>query len=157
MIDLLKLNKTIQYSLILSITAFLLVFSACEKDEDSVFTADFTYEYIDDNHVKFENKSDGDYYSMMWDFGNGVADTTTDKKETYTIYYPVAGDFNVSLKLLNYTGNSETTAQVVPITKTDLLVSFAMQTDPLIPNYVLLTNTSEGEFDSFRWLYRSYI
>src|SRR6056297_2901204 len=103
------LKRTIIKNMLKVIMVFsLFIFSFCEEnDSDAGFNADFSYEFIDDNHVQFVNESEGEYYSLMWDFGNEQADTTTDKKKNYTIYYPVEGDYEVSLKLLNYSGKTE--------------------------------------------------
>ncbi|HKL07822.1 MAG TPA: family 16 glycosylhydrolase [Bacteroidales bacterium] len=132
------------------------IFSSCEENNsEDGFSADFTYEFIDDNHVHFVNASDGEYYSLMWDFGNEEADTTTDKKKTYTIYYPVEGDYEVSLKLLNYSGETKTVNKSINVPTTDFIISFTAEVDNNNPNYVLLTNTSIGEYDSFKWVYRN--
>lgn len=132
---------------------FLFTFLGCDKNEEVGFTANFTYEYIDDNHVLYENTSEGEYYSMIWDFGNGNADTTTDKKKSYEVYYPEVGDYDVSLKLMNYTGGKETSSQTISITNNDLVVQFTVEPNSDNPNYVILTNTTLGEYDSFKWIY----
>jgi hypothetical protein len=68
--------------------AFLITFTACEKDNDDDFKADFSFEYAENNHVLFTNLSEGEYYWMMWDYGNGIYDTTADKKEVFDVYFP---------------------------------------------------------------------
>lgn len=148
-------NKYLGLTLILSIFSLILVFSACDKKDDEIgFKADFNYEYKDDNHVKFENISEGEYYSMVWDFGNGESDTTTNKNQTYQIYYPVAGDYDVSLKIFNYTGGSTIVTKTINIANTELQLSFTSNIDAANPNYVLLTNTTTGNLDSFKWKFR---
>ena len=124
-----------------------------KKDSEAGFTADFSFEFLDDNHVKFENLSQGEYYSLIWNFGNEAADTTTDKKKIYQIYYPSVGDYEVSLKLTNYTGENKSVTKTVSIATNDLVVSFTAQILGTNPNEVLLTNTTEGQYDSFKWLY----
>lgn len=146
-----------QFLPIIIILIFSLQFSACNKDTDDEFTANFSFEYLDGNNVRFENQSTGNYYSITWDFGNGETETTTDKKKTYTIYYPVAGDYEVSIRANGYTGGSQTSNKNVAIANTDFLLSFTAEIDPLEPNYVNLTNTSQGEFESFQWVYRDTI
>ncbi len=133
--------------------AFLITLLGCEKDNDDDFSADFSFEYKDDNLVSFTNLSGGEYYWMMWDFGNGIYDTTDNKKMTYDIYYPEAGDFSASLKVMNYTGSTQTATKTVSIANSNLIISFAAEIDPDAPNYVLLKNTSQGSVDSFKWLY----
>lgn len=141
--------------LTLSFIVIALVFFGCTKNNEDSFTADFSFEYNDDNHVKFVNKSVGEYYALMWDFGNNQADTTLDKTKDQVVYYPTAGNYEVSLKLLNFTGVTETAKKTVVITNTELSVSFTAEIDPDNPNQVILKNTSEGEYDSFKWLYRN--
>jgi len=143
-----------QLSIGLVVIFILVVFSGCKKDDDDEFTANFKYEFKDDNHVEYTNQSEGEYYSITWDFGNGESETTTDKKKVYTIYYPVAGDYEVSLKANGYSGGNQTTKKTVNIAKTDLVVSFTADIDVANPNYVNLKNTTQGTYDSFKWLYR---
>ncbi len=151
------LKRTIIKNMLKVIMVFsLFIFSFCEEnDSDAGFNADFSYEFIDDNHVQFVNESEGEYYSLMWDFGNEQADTTTDKKKNYTIYYPVEGDYEVSLKLLNYSGKTEKVSKTINVQTTDFIISFTAEVDNNNPNYVHLTNTSIGEYDSFKWVYRN--
>lgn len=155
-----KLNKLMSpnkfiLTTILSIIFFLFVFPSCNKNNQVPdFKADFSYIFINANHVQFTNESEGEYYSLTWDFGNGETHTTTDKKETFEIYYPDAGDYEVSLKLTNYTGQYETAKKTISIATSDLLLSFTAVIDPLNPNVVQLKNTSVGEYDSFKWIYR---
>jgi hypothetical protein len=111
----------------------------------------------DGNHVQFTNKSEGEYYSLIWDFGNGMSDTTTDKKQTYQIYYPEAGTFEASLRIMDYTGNSKTATKTITIATTDLVLSFTADIQPSNPNYVQLTNTTTGEYDSFKWFFRTEV
>jgi len=60
--------------------------TGCEKENASDFMADFSYEFLDDNHVRFTNKSEGEYYSLFWDFGNGDTLSTTDKSKKPEVY-----------------------------------------------------------------------
>jgi beta-glucanase (GH16 family) len=136
---------------------FLPVFfiTSCEKDSERSFSADFSYEFKDINRVEFKNESTGEYYSITWDFGIGDPETTTDKNKNFVIYYPNAGEYEVSLKVLDYTGNTKTATQTLVIEVTDLLVSFTVGIDPSSPNLVSLKNTTEGDYDSFSWIYRN--
>ncbi len=136
---------------------FLFTFLGCDKKDEADFTADFSFEFKDDNHVVFQNISVGEYYSMIWNFGNGNTDTTTNKKESFEIYYPVAGDYDVSLSLLDYTGNSKSVKKTISIVSTDFILSFNTIVDPEFPNYVTLTNTSLGTFNSFSWHFRDMV
>ncbi|NPD47508.1 MULTISPECIES: family 16 glycosylhydrolase [unclassified Lentimicrobium] len=137
-----------------------LIFMSCDKKEESDFTAGFTFDYINDNTVYFNNTSSGEYYSLTWDFGNGDIITTTDKKESFQIHYALKGDYTVSLKVLNYNGTTKTASDIIVIDNSNLPnlnASFTATPTQSNPNYVLLTNTTEGEFDSFKWLYRDQI
>jgi beta-glucanase (GH16 family) len=130
----------------------------CEKNgDDTGFKAEFSYTFQDDNHVQFVNESEGEYYSLIWDFGNNERDTTTDKKKNYLVYYPVAGDYEVSLRLMDYSGNSRSASKTIKIEVTDLAVSFTTEIDPVNQNIVILKNTTQGQYDSFKWLYRSRV
>lgn len=137
--------------------SFLLFSLGCDQNnDDQDFTPGFSFSFSDENHVQFVNESVGEYYSLVWDFGNGERDTTTDKKKSYLVYYPLAGDYDVSLRLMDYSGNSASVAKKVTIATTDLQVSFSAEPDPAGPNYFLLKNTTQGEYDSFRWKYRHW-
>lgn len=144
-----------RWTSLLIVLSILLLNVSCEDDSGIGFTADFSYELIDDNHITFINNSDGEYFSLEWDFANGETATTTDKKKTFTIYYPQAGDYNVVLSVLDYSGNRESVSKVVSIVKTDLVVSFTADVDGSNPNYVNLVNTTIGDYDSFKWIYRN--
>lgn len=143
-------------TLTLLFLTYLFVQTGCDKNKEPDYNSDFSYEFVDDNHVQFTNESTGEYYFLTWDFGNGVTDTITDKKQTYTIYYPQAGDYEVSLRLTNYYGSNKTTKKTVKVASDDLdiTVSFTAEIDHLNPNYVNLVNTTVGNYDSFKWLYR---
>lgn len=148
-------NGNFRFTLLSSIIVFTVVLLSCKKDQEAEFTADFSFDYLDNNYVQFKNQSQGEYYSMIWNYGNGQADTTTDKKVSPVIYYPQAGEYQVSLRLTNYTGSSESVSKTINIANDDLLLSFSVDIDPVNPNYVKLTNTTQGIYDSFIWLYRN--
>ncbi len=140
---------------LLLVTIYLVTAAACKKEEENKeFKADFTFSFKDDNHVIFENASEGEYDLLIWDFGNGESDTTTDKNKSYEIYYPIAEDYSVSLKLGNSSGNTRLAKKTVTITSSDIVVSFTAEVNPSNPNEVLLENTTNGDFDSSSWLYR---
>jgi beta-glucanase (GH16 family) len=151
----LNAKRNLRFSLATLVVIVLFIFSGCKKEEESSFTADFSFEYLDDNYVQFNNQSEGEYYSMIWNFGNGQADTTTDKKKIHVIYYPEAGNYQVSLKLTNYTGGSESVSKTINIANNSLILSFTADIDPINPNYVQLINTTQGDYDSFKWFYRN--
>lgn len=135
---------------------FTMVFFSCSKEEESDFAVNFNTEYLDDNTVVYSNASSGEYYSLTWDFGNGDIISTTNKKETFQIFYALKGDYQVSLKALDYSGNTKTSSQTVSISQsviTDLEPDFTAVPNTGNPNYILLSNITEGEYDSFKWIY----
>lgn len=135
---------------------FVMLFISCDKEEESNFTASFNHEFINDNTVRYTNTSTGEYYSLTWNFGNGDEVTTTDKNQTYQIHYPLKGDYNVSLKVLDYGGATKTQSKTINIANSDLPeleASFTATPTQSNPNYVLLKNTTEGDYDSFKWIY----
>ncbi|NQU54148.1 MAG: family 16 glycosylhydrolase [Bacteroidetes bacterium] len=132
------------------------LFAACGEDEpEIIFTADFNSEFIDENHVRFVNQSEGEYYLLDWDFGNGETASNTDKTKVYEMYYPQAGTYTAKLTVIDFEGKRETFTEDISITKDDLVVSFTAGVDATNPNNVNLVNTSVGDFDSFKWIYRS--
>ena len=145
------------FKIIFPFAAALMFFSitSCDKDDDVLgFSADFSYEMVDENHVSVQNQSTGEYYWLVWDFGNGTTDTTDNKEETYDVYYSTSGDYEITLTLTNYYGDQKSASKSVSITNDDLVVDFTAEIDTATPNYVLLTNTSIGVFESFKWKYR---
>lgn len=104
---------------------FLLIFclfQACSSggDSDTDFVVDFSYHVgQDDNHVLFTNETTGEYYSMFWDFGNNRTETTASKTKTYEVYYPKAGDYDVSLKVTDNSGNSSVKTKTINIAQDD--------------------------------------
>lgn len=147
-----------KFRLTISLLAILLtgILFSCNKEEESNFTANFSFEYIDDNTILYTNTSSGEYYSLTWDFGNGEVVTTTDKKETFQINYPERGDYPVKLKVLDYGGATKTITQFINIAITTLpniVAQFTASPNEGNPNYILLSNTTEGDYDSFKWVY----
>ncbi len=142
------------FSNMFAIILFLL-FTGCGKEStETSFSADFNYEFIDDNNVRFTNNSEGEYYTLNWDFANGETTSNTQKTKVYTIYYPQAGEYNVSLVLLDFDGNKNSVSKKVTITKDDLVVAFTATADATNPNKINLVNTSVGDISSFKWLFR---
>ena len=134
----------------------VILFISCDtRESDLAFKINFSCEFIDDNNIRFINESEGDYYSMFWDFGNGESVVTMDKMESFEIYYPEAGEYDVELKVRDNSGNEKTLVETINISNTDLLLSFSAEIDPSNLNYVNLENTTVGEFDSSIWIYRN--
>ncbi|WP_321370447.1 family 16 glycosylhydrolase [uncultured Draconibacterium sp.] len=141
--------------------AFLILMAplnGCSEDgTDAGFTADFSYSFIDDNNVRFTNESQGDYLRLNWNFGNGETESTTSKTQSYDVYYPVAGDYDVNLLVMGLEGEQKSTSKKVNIETTDFAISFTAEPDATNPNRINLENTSEGDYDSFQWEFRNKI
>lgn len=147
-----SINKL--FSLILVILIHSI--SSCNSTEPEVETFEpaFSYEFIDDNNVRFSNNSTGEYDLLFWDFGNDESESTRNKTEKFDVYYPEAGDYNVSLTVTGLDRTQKSTSKNINISKTDFSVAFQLNVDGSNPNYIQLKNTSEGEYDSFKWVYR---
>lgn len=137
----------------LLVAMFILGIHSCKKDDDADFKPDFSFEFVNENLVQFTNLSTGDYYWMVWDFGNGVTDTIIDKSINPQMFYSLAGSYEVTLQLTNFSGASKSVAKTVNIANDDLQVDFTAEIDPANPNYVMLKNTTMGQYDSFVWKY----
>ncbi len=155
MASILNMNRVIQLIMATSL-GLVLFLVACGKDEpDAGITVDFSYEFMDENNVHFTNQSEGDYYLLDWDFGNGRTESNTSKTKSYDVYYPHAGTYTVALEIIDFDGNREAVSKPVNITKDDLIVAFTATPDAENPNRINLANTSEGTYDSFTWVFRN--
>ncbi len=143
----------------MALISLIIPFAGCgEEDEPAAaFEVDFSYSFLDDNNVRFSNTSEGEYHIMNWDFGNGRTESTTTKSQSYDVYYPEAGDYDVNLTVLGLDGDRKSATKSVNIASTDFSISFTAEPDGADPNYVNLENTSMGDFDAFRWVYRNKI
>ncbi|NQU88072.1 MAG: family 16 glycosylhydrolase [Mariniphaga sp.] len=150
------MKRILKIKIFISSFFLIFLFGNCEKTETGL-TADFTFSFTDENHVEFVNNSDGNYNSMQWDFGNGETAATLDKNETFTIYYPQAGEYNVLLTITNGDGESRKAIKSVSISKDDIVLAFTAEPDPSNSNKINLENKTVGEYDSFKWLYRHKI
>jgi len=96
------------------------MFWACSSADESQLVADFTYtKGQSDNHLVFSNHSEGDYYSIFWDFGNGEEESTTNKSKTFEVYFPKAGEYSVQLTIKDDNGNSAQQTKTVTIAQDD--------------------------------------
>jgi beta-glucanase (GH16 family) len=150
-----EMKKTLR--MFLSVTAaFLLplfISKACENSGmDPELQAYFSYSYLEGNIVQFVNQSIGDPYSAHWDFGNGNERTTNEPSEIFEVYYPEAADYEVSLSVFDGSGYSDSLTRTIRIESSDLLVAFTAVNDLTNTNYVDLSNTTEGDYDSLRWV-----
>ncbi len=144
------------WPILVAFLIFIAPVNGCgEEGTDESFSAGFSYSFLDDNNVRFTNESEGEYLRLNWDFGNGQTESTTSKTESFDIYYPVSGDYEVTLGVNSLNGEHKSVSKTVAVTKTDFAVDFSANIDDENPNYVNLENTSVGSYDSFKWLYRS--
>jgi len=150
-IQLSKLN--FGFTLASFLIVMLVVILGCKKDEHAEFSSGFSYERVNENYVAFINGSTGEYFSLTYEFGDDKSETTSNQKEPVYHYYPEAGDYQITLKTLNYYGEVKSSSQSINVATTDLLLSFTAEVDQYKPNYVNLTNTTQGTGDSFKWLY----
>lgn len=133
----------------------MMLAGSCKDNSTPAFTADFNFSFNDDNHVVFTNNSTGEYYALQWDFGNGETAETTDKSKSFTVYYPEAGEYQVTLTVQNYTGDTQTATKTVTIAHSDLVLSFTAEPVSGNANQIHLVNTSIGDYSSFSWIYRN--
>jgi beta-glucanase (GH16 family) len=151
-----RARKTTRFLYFLMVVGFIFPSSACSDDAEEInFEVDFSYELIDDNHVRIVNQSAGEYYLLDWDFGNGETEANAQKSKAYEIYYPLAGDYEVTLTIVGMEGDRKSTSQKVTIDQSDLVLSFTADIDASNPNSVSLENTSVGNYDSFKWIFRN--
>lgn len=150
-----EVKKITNYNPLILLLLCLLFLSGCKDEALPGFTPDFSYSFTDDNNVRFINQSEGEYHILDWDFGNGETATTTDKNKQHEIYYPEAGGYIVTLTVIGSDGERKPVSKTIVITKNDFIISFNATIDISKPNYVNLQNTSIGDFDSFKWIYRN--
>ena len=129
-------------------------FGSCQKEDDEAFKADFEYEFIDENRVVFTNTSEGNYNSLVWNFGNGEKITTQDKNKSHEVFYPKSGEYNVDLNIYNDVGENNKIRKTVSIENDVVEVSFTAEPDAENQNLYHLTNTTTGGYDSIRWQFR---
>ena len=105
------------HTFILFVFGILLLLPSCEKETKESFTVDFSFEYVDDNRVKFVNLSEGEYYSLDWDFANG--ETLIQQIKAKHILFIILKRVitNVTLTVLDYTGNKKTMLKPLALPK----------------------------------------
>lgn len=131
----------------------ILAIAACEKDDTPDFNPDFSFENVDDNHVKFTNNSSGQYFWIIYDYDNGTYDSLTDKNAQPVAYFPAAGSYDVTMTLINSYGSSKSVTKTVSISNDDLNVDFTVENYDVYPNFVQITNTTTGIYEFFTWSY----
>jgi beta-glucanase (GH16 family) len=152
------IKKNISNRFLIITTFLLLMFiilgvQGCKKESEPDFTVDFSYEYVNDNQVRFINNSQGDYFWLVWDYGNGATDSITDKNAQPEVFYSLAGEYQVTLEVTNSLGNSKSVTKSVSITNDNLVVDFTLTPTQSNPNYIVLKNTTLGQYSSSAWKY----
>ena len=99
--------------------------------------------------VVFTNTSTGDYTDSVWDFGDGITDTTTHP----THQYGAAGVYTVSLFVSGPGGSDALTrTDYITVTAIPVLADFVgAPTSGVAPLSVVFTNTSSGDYDTSQW------
>lgn len=122
-------------------------------DFSNVLTASFISDSLScssDDPLHFINTSGGTYDTILWDFGDGTTDTTTDGHH----FYASEGFYTVTLTLSDTLGCVNTYADSFNVVLDDLEASYDLDyltgaSCPPIP--IQLTNTSSADASSFYW------
>lgn len=151
------LRSTLNVNFLLSIL-FLTVLLSCQKsDDEETYMPDFTFteDVNDANKIVFSNTSTGSYLFMQWDFGNGeVSKKERPNTNDQTVFYSEKGDYDVQLTLWgldNKLSNNKIASQIISIDQDVFVADFTCTIDGAKPNYVTLTNTSQGDYDAISW------
>lgn len=132
---------------------------SCQKESYPEFTPAFTYTASgeDPNTLRFVNTTLGEHAYQQWDFGNGEQTSRqAANKLTYSVLYPVKGDYPVTLTIWGLSGKEDDKKS---ITKTVSIQYSAPEADfeyeilPASPNLVKLTDISAGDYDNITWTY----
>lgn len=128
------------YFKLLGVFAILLAFASCDPYMDDnpassinlppeTSEMDFSINQSDDFHytVKLESPTMSGIYSVAFNLGNG----TTVKKETAEAYYPLPGDYTITMTITT-NGGSASISKTLTTDKTD----YSIFTDP---TYIALT------------------
>jgi len=149
------------FSLITLFTLFIcmpgVLLLSCEKEPYPDFTPDFSYNISEDdpNTLRYINTTSGEHGYMQWDFGNGeTTNRQPANKLTYSVFYPLKGDYQVTLTIWGKSGNED---DKKIITKTVSVQYSAPEADfeyeilEASPNMLKLTDSSTGDYDSVTW------
>ena len=139
---------------------FVSTFLSCSKsDDDETYTPDFTFteDVNDANKIVFSNTSTGSYLFMQWDFGNGeISEKVRASTKDYTIFYSEKGDYQVQLTLWgpdNVLSNNKNVTKTVSIAQDVFVADFTYTINEAKPNFVILNNTTTGDYDHISWRY----
>ncbi|MEE4214718.1 MAG: family 16 glycosylhydrolase [Bacteroidales bacterium] len=130
---------------------------SCQKETYPVFTPDFSYSVSDDdpNVLRFVNTTTGEHAYMQWDFGNGeTTNRQPANKLTYSVFYPLKGDYPVTLTIWGKSGNEDDKKEISKIVSVDYSApdpDFDYEILGASPNLLKLTDVSTGDYDSISW------
>ncbi len=145
------------FTLIVSLQGVLLL--SCQKETYSEFTPDFSYEVSeeDPNILRFVNTTSGDQGFMQWDFGNGEQTKRQPANRlTYSIFYPVRGEYPVTLTIWGTSGNDDDKKSVTKTVSIEYSApdpDFEYEIISGYPNLLKLTDVSTGDYESITWRY----
>jgi len=151
------------FSLIVFYTLFISLpgvgLMSCQKESYPEFTPDFSYDISDEdpNVLRFVNTTPEEHGYMQWDFGNGEqTNRQPANKLTYTVFYPLKGDYPVTLTIWGKSGNEDdkkSITKTVSITYSAPDPDFEYEILSGSPNLVKLTDISTGDYESITWRY----
>jgi len=107
-------------------------------------SASFVFDNTNDPTIAFTDLSTGPPSSWLWDFGNGVTDTT--QNPSYT--YPTIGNYIVCLTASNVAGTDQE-CQFVIITNTSPVADFS--TDTLLDPIIAFTDLTQFSPTNWSW------
>jgi beta-glucanase (GH16 family) len=149
------------FSLIALFTLFIgmpgVLLLSCEKEPYPDFTPDFSYNISEDdpNTLRFINTTSGEHGYMQWDFGNGeTTNRQPANKLTYSVFYPLKGDYPVTLTIWGKSGNEDdkkTVTKTVNVQYSAPEADFEYEILEASPNLLKLTDSSTGDYDSVTW------
>jgi len=132
---------------------------SCQKDAYPEFTPDFSYNVSDDdpNILRFVNTTSGEHAFQQWNFGNGEqTNRQPANKLTYSVFYPVKGEYTVTLTIWGKSGNEDDKKAITKTVTVDYSApdpDFEYEILEASPNLVKLTDLSSGDYDSIAWKY----
>ncbi len=151
------------FSLIVFFTLFVslpgVLLMSCQKESYPEFTPDFSYDISDEdpNVLRFVNTTSEEHAYMQWNFGNGEqTNRQPANKLTYTVFYPLKGEYPVSLTIWGKSGNEDdkkSITKTVSINYSAPDPDFEYEILSGSPNLVKLTDISTGDYESVTWRY----
>ncbi len=138
----------------LSLLLILFTICACNKTIGMTdFKPDFSVEKNPDipNTMEFTNKTIGTHTFVKWDFGNGEETDKLMYNNKHSVFYPLKGDYTVTLSVWNAVNVKKTVSKTVSITNSLFAIDFEVTIDSNNSNYANITNTTAGEYDDISW------